>query len=197
MAATNCPGCGAPVIPGSLFCNYCGKAVASTSSPLPSSSSGGAPPSSSPTQAEPLGTATPPPRKKRSRLLTIVIVVFVIAVLVAAVFIYIVLTQVPPIQVSEIDIWAPDNACGLSVNPIVFDGFNGSTGASQALDFGMPNFNSTACVIHSVTTNTSGFVLSGIQVPLTIPAGSSGTSMNITIQSPGSDYSGGLNLVLG
>ncbi len=92
--------------------------------------------------------------------------------------------------------WAPDNVCGLNTNAIEFPGYNGSTGASQTLDFLMPNYNDTTCTVVSATTNSSGFSLSEIQVPLSIPAGGT-VSMNITITSPSSDFSGNMNLVLG
>jgi hypothetical protein len=99
------------------------------------------------------------------------------------------------IQVGEIDIWAPDNVCGLDANPIYFFGFNSSTGAGQSIDFDMPNFNATPCSVTTVTTNTTGFTLSGVQVPLSIPASGS-ASMNITITAPASPFAGSLNLVL-
>ena len=100
----------------------------------------------------------------------------------------------PPVQVNNINLWAPDNVCGLNSNPSYFTGFNGSTGQVQTFDLGMPNYNSSACTLAGVSTNTSGFLLSSIQAPLTIPANGTG-SMNITIQSPSSSYMGDLNLV--
>ena len=84
------------------------------------------------------------------------------------------------IQVGGIYIYSPDNVCGLNANPIYFDGFNGSTAQVQTLDFPIPNYNGSACAIRSLTTNTTGFTLSAIQVPLGIAGGGSG-SMNITV----------------
>jgi len=123
------------------------------------------------------------------------VIVVVLIVVVAVVAFSFFLAPPPPVQVGYINIWAPDNVCGLNTNPISFYGFNSSTGASQTLDFGMPNYNATACTIATVTTNSTGFSLSGIQAPLTIAGGATG-SMNITITSPSSDFSGNLNLVL-
>jgi len=123
-------------------------------------------------------------------------VVIILVVIVAVIALAYYLTPAPAIQVNAINIWAPDNACGLNSNPVYFDGFNGSTNATQTFEFGMPNFNATTCTIASVTTNTSGFSLSQIQVPLSIGANATG-SMNITITSPTSPFSGNLNRVLG
>jgi hypothetical protein len=123
-------------------------------------------------------------------------VVVVVLLLVGGVFAFLALTApTPPVQVAEIDLWAPDNVCGLNSNPSYFDGFNSSTGANQTFEFYMPDYNSTACTIHGVTTNTSGFALTGVQVPLTIPGGENST-LNITITSPPSTFSGDLRLVL-
>jgi hypothetical protein len=126
----------------------------------------------------------------------VILVVVVVVVLVIGVIGFLLLTPTgPPIQVGAINIWAPDNVCGLNANPIYFYGFNGSTGQVQEIDFGMPNYNTTACTIKSVTTNTTGFTLSDVQVPLTIPGNATSYSMNITITSPSSSYNGDLNLV--
>jgi hypothetical protein len=142
----------------------------------------------------PYTPSSPPPRRHRARVILVVVLV-VMVILIAVVAVAYFLFPAPPIQVGAINIWAPDNVCGLNSNPIYFDGFNGSTSATQTLDFGMPNFNATNCTVVGVTTNTSGFTLSQIQVPLLIPA-EGNASMNITIQSPSSPYTGNLDLVL-
>ncbi len=118
-----------------------------------------------------------------------------IVLVVASVALYVLLVPAPAIQVEAINIWAPDNVCGLNANPIYFYGYNSSTGATQTLDFGMPNFNATTCNIVGVTTNSTGFSLSDVQVPLAIPGEGTG-SMNITITSPSSPFTGAMNLVL-
>jgi hypothetical protein len=124
-----------------------------------------------------------------------VVVVLVVIILVVGVASFFLLpTSSPPVQVNDINAWAPDNVCGLGSNPSYFSGFNGSTGQVQQIDFGMPNYNSTPCTIQSVVTNSTGFLLSGVQAPLTI-AGNGTASMNITVQSPSGHFSGDLNLV--
>jgi hypothetical protein len=126
----------------------------------------------------------------------VLIILFVVAVVISAIFLVFVTSQSTSVSVNAINIWAPDNVCGLNSNPIYYDGYSGSTGDVNQLTFPMPNFNTTACTIVSVVTNTSGFSLSGIQVPITIPGNSTGTNMDITITSPGSSFSGNLDLVL-
>ncbi len=197
MQADRCPNCGAPLTPGAAFCSYCGAPVVSAAGPLPSAGAANAPPQYPPTPAGPYpGPSAAPPRRSRGRVLLIVLLV-VIVLIVAAFAVDYFLFPAPAVQVEEINIWAPDNVCGLNANPIFFYGYNSSTGASQTLDFGMPNFNATACTIVSVTTNSTGFSLSDVQVPLTIPGGdTAGASMNITITSPGSPFTGTMNLVL-
>lgn len=182
---------------GARFCTYCGSSLAAPSAPLPSSpaSYGGVPPPPPPPPPSPYGPPSgyPPPRRRRSRVLIVVVIVIVI-LLIGSIAAYEFLATGPPVQVLEIDIWAPDNVCGLNANPIGYTGYNTSTGAAYPIDLGVPNFNSTACTVKAVATNTSGFSLSGVQVPLTI-AGNGTGSMNLTITSPGSSFSGYLNLV--
>lgn len=193
MATSKCPSCGAPTTSGSSFCIYCGATLASSSPPLSSSA---APQAAEPAAFQAPDQFQPPaPQRKHSRVLIIVLVIVVVAIVVVAAFV--ILAPAPyPIQVQDINIWAPDNVCGLNSNPSYFTGWNGSTSQVQTFDFGMPNYNSTSCTIVSVVTNTSGFKLSDIQVPLTIPGGdTAGASMNITIKSPSSDFNGYLNLV--
>jgi len=126
----------------------------------------------------------------------VVVVVVVVVLLVGAVLELVLFpAAAPPVQVAAINIYSPDNVCGLNVNPIYYNGFNGSTGEVQTLDFPMPNYNGSACTIRAVTTNTTGFTLSAIQIPLGIATGGS-ASMNITVTSPSSSFSGNLNLIL-
>jgi hypothetical protein len=130
---------------------------------------------------------------------TVVVVVIVLllgAGIVASLFL---ISPPPPVQVEEIAIYSPNNVCGLNVNGIAYYGFNSSTSANQTLDFPVPNYNSTSCTVHGVTTNTTGFSITYAQVPLTIPAGNAqgsvNASMNVTIISPPSSFSGVLNLI--
>lgn len=150
-----------------------------------------------------MGYASPAPRPPRRSRLIVIVVILVVVILIVGVLAFTYLESSSlPIQVTNIYIWAPDNVCGLNSNPVYTSGFNNTTGSVQTLDFYFPNFNSTACTVRTVTTNTSGFSLSNVQVPLTI-AGSGATpgsmtgSMNITITAPSSPYTGNLNLILG
>jgi zinc-ribbon domain len=191
MQGPNCPNCGAPVPAGAQFCAFCGASLSGAAPPLTSAPGS---PSYPPPPTMPYAAA-PPPRPRRTRVViavVLVVVILIVAVIAVAYFLF----PAPPVQVSAINIWAPDNVCGLNSNPIYYSGLNfTSTGSSQVVDLGMPNFNSSSCTIVGATTNTSGFTISDAQIPLTI--GANGTaSMNVTVTAPTSDYSGNLNLVL-
>jgi zinc-ribbon domain len=194
VQSLSCPSCGAPVGSGALYCTYCGTPIQAPSAPLPSA---GAPaggfPAGPPTAPYAFPPAAPSGRRRSRRLIVVVLVVVIL--LIATVVAYELLPPAEPqIQVAEIDVWAPDNVCGLNATPIYYDGYNSSTNAAVELGLSVPNFNSTACTVTSVTTNSTGFSLSAVQVPLTIPASGNG-SMNLTLTSPGSSFSGNVNLV--
>jgi hypothetical protein len=134
----------------------------------------------------------PPPRRRRTRWVVVIVVVLVVIIaVVAAAYL---LFPAPPIQVQAINVWAPDNVCGLNSNPIYYYGYNGSTGATQTIDFEVPNFNVTSCTVVGVVTNSSGFAISAVQVPLSVP-GDGTADMNMTITSPSSPFTGDMNLV--
>lgn len=204
-----CAHCGGSNPDDARFCQYCGSAL-TASAPLPSltppppppaapgwgpTGSGGAYPSSSPYPSQ----GGSPPRRRRSRILVILVIVVVVILVVSVVAYELAPSPSPPVQVGIINVWAPDNVCGLlsnpNANPTSYYGYNASTSETDAWTFSVPNYNGTPCTIHSVVTNTSGFSLSSIQVPLTIPASDPDASMNITITTPSSSYSGNLNLV--
>ena len=195
MATGRCPACGAAADPSSRFCAYCGTALPGDAGPLPSSGA--------PTAPEPVPAGAPPgfpgvsrPSPGRpSRALVVVVILVVLFLVVGVVAFAGLLTPAAPIQVSAIFVYAPHNTCGLNLTPIYFPGFNSSKGANETLDFSMPNYNTSACVVHAAATNTSGFALYNVQAPVTIP-GSSSASMNITIHVPSSSYSGVMSLVL-
>jgi len=192
-----CTHCGGSNPDGAAFCQYCGSAL-SASAPLPSLTPPPPPSFGGPTG--PSGAPVPypsqgaPARRRRSRVLVIIAIV-VVVILVVAVVAYELTPPAPAVQVVFINVYAPDNVCGLNSNPTAYYGYNASTSETDTLDFPMPNYNTTACTIESVATNTSGFSLSDIQVPLTIAGGVPDASMNITITTPGSSFSGDLNLV--
>jgi len=121
-------------------------------------------------------------------------VVVVVVIVVAIVGFVIYESLAPVVSVTGINVWAPDNVCGYNANSIGYYGFNDSPGVTDSFAFPLPNFNATNCTITGVTTNTSGFGLSNVGVPLTLPGGGNGT-LYASISLPGSAWSGYLNLV--
>ncbi|HEV2165510.1 MAG TPA: hypothetical protein VGS23_00805 [Thermoplasmata archaeon] len=140
------------------------------------------------------GTSSAHSRRIRPRVIYAGIAVVVAIVVVLAVYVF--TAPAPKVHVSEIDVWAPDNVCGLRTHPVSYDGFDDSPGGIDAFSLQVPNFNSTPCTLRSAATNTSGFALSGIGVPTTVPGANNGT-LNLTVTVPGSPYSGVLDLVYG
>lgn len=141
--------------------------------------------------------AFPPPRRRsRLRLVLVVIVVIVVLFVVFAAIGAVVYDSMPPpnVDVEGINVYAPDNVCGLHANPISYLGFNASARGQVALDLQLENFNSTACAVEAVTTNTSGFSVSGVHVSGIVGPFGNGT-ISLTLSLPGSAYSGIVNLV--
>jgi len=190
MASSTCPHCGATVAPGAGFCTYCGTAISSTAAPLPSNAP--PPPPPAPGPWGPVGRPGPP-RRRRGLVIAVVVVVIILVASIALVEIF--APAPPPVQIGIIYIWSPDDVCGLNNNETAYYGYNTTTNSNDTLDFGIPNDNATACTIIGVTTNTTGFAITYAQVPLTIPGEDQDASMNLTIQSPGSNYNGDLNLI--
>lgn len=162
--------------------------------PLPTSAAPAPAPTFAPGPYAYGGAPPAPPPRRRSKLLIIAVIVVAILLVVGAAA-FLLVPAAPAIQVAEINIWAPDNVCGLNTNGIGFDGYNSSTSSVESFELPMPNFNTTTCTVHGVTTNTTGFTLSAIEVPLTIP-GNETVSMELTITAPSSSFNGYLNLVL-
>jgi hypothetical protein len=141
----------------------------------------------------------PPPRPRRVSKLWKIAVIAVALIVVIAVAAILLFPAGSAIQVGQINVWSGDNVCGL--NGAYTYGFNASTGASVPLAFnitGGPNAGNNgtlACTIETVTTNSSGFGLTDVNVPLVIPANTNET-LNLTVICPGTDFSGNLNLVM-
>ena len=114
--------------------------------------------------------------------------------LVAGSGLYLVLSAPAPVEVTGLLIWAPDNVCGLGSNPGYYPGFNGTAGSSESLTLGVPNYNGSACTVRALSTNTSGFILGNPEVPLDIVAKGTG-ALNVTVDLPGTGYTGPVNLV--
>lgn len=199
MQSLNCSGCGAPLTPGAQFCTYCGTAapqgaaapVPPTASPLPS----GAPPASFPPTAGPEPAAAPAPRRRSLGLIVIVLVVVMVIVLSVTAYAFLTAPVSAPVRVGALEIWAPDHVCDLNATPnLYYYGFNSSTSTNVIIDVLVPNFNASTCTVHGVSTNTTGFTVQGTPLPLSIAAASN-ASMNLTISTPSSSYSGNVNLV--
>ena len=127
---------------------------------------------------------------RRAVLAGVVVLVVVVAGILAVHF----LAPSPQVKVSEIDVWAPSDVCGLGSHPVSYAGFIDAPGASDNFQFQVVNFNATACVLGSVATNTTGFSVSNAVLPLTVPGGQS-AYFNVTIGLPSSSFDGVLNLV--
>jgi hypothetical protein len=125
---------------------------------------------------------------------TVLAGVVVLIVVVAAILAFHFLAPSPQVKVEEIDVWAPGNVCGLDATPISYSGFSDMPGASQDFQFQVVNYNATACTLGHVATNTTGFSLSNIQVPVTVLAGQS-QFLNLTIDLPTVAFDGTLNLI--
>ncbi|HYK93698.1 MAG TPA: hypothetical protein VEY07_06615 [Thermoplasmata archaeon] len=120
--------------------------------------------------------------------------VVVLVVVVAGILAFHFLPPSPQVNVSEIDVYAPSDVCGLNTHPVSYSGFTDMPGVSESFQLQVVNFNITACTVHGASTNTTGFSLSGIEVPLTIQAGQN-QYLNLTINLPSNAYSGPLNVI--
>ena len=127
---------------------------------------------------------------------TLAIVGCVVVVIVVALIIAVITYPAanPKVHVSEIDVWTPDNVCGYGANPVAYAGFDDVGGSSDAFALQLHNFNTTACTVQGVTTNTSGFGLSNVGTPVTVPGLQNGT-LDLTIILPSGSFSGVLNLI--
>jgi hypothetical protein len=122
-------------------------------------------------------------------------VIAIVVILIVAVIAFTLLVPAG-VTVDFINVWAPDNVCGLNSNPIGYYGYNSSTGAVQTFEFQIPNYNLSSCSISSMVTNSSGFEISGFTLPIPI-TGNGTANVNITITSPTSPFTGNMNLVVG
>lgn len=144
--------------------------------------------------ADESSAAAPDVRHHRALRRTVVAGLIVLAVVVAGIGVFHFLPPSPQVKVSEIDVWAPSNTCGLGSHLVSYAGFSDMPGASDDFQLQILNFNSTACTVAQASTNTTGFSLSHVQVPLTIAANASGY-LNLTISLPSNAFSGPLNLL--
>jgi hypothetical protein len=138
----------------------------------------------------------PPPLPKKSRTgLVVVIVVVIVVIILMAVAAALLLTR-PKLGVDVNGVkWSGSNPCaGLSGQTT--PGFVGPDGGTLSYSLGVSNPSPIlGCTINSISATTSGFSVSGGNLPLTISAGGSAT-LAFTIDLPGSDFSGVLDLVV-
>jgi hypothetical protein len=180
----------------SEFCVSCGAPLGAAGSPPPLVGAGESSPATPAGYPPPLFTATsgPPPSRRHRGFLIVVVIVAVVLLSGVLAFVFLAAPSLR-VEIATIDFFAPDNVCGLNANPIGTTGYNDTTSTNTTVDFLIPNFNSTACEIRGVATNTSGFALYDAQVPRTIP-GSASAQFNVTIKTPSWRFVGNLNLVL-
>lgn len=201
-----CAHCGGSNPDSAGFCQYCGNPLTgSAPSPLPSVTP---PPPPPPMGWSGTGAGGPPPPRRRTlgRTLLIILVVFVVAILVVGVVSYLLVPSPANVTVTGINFQSPDNACGLNgaTDP---NWYNTTTGSSFELSYyisgvnvtynisGHPVNGTAACEISSVSTTTSGFSISGANVPLAIAANST-ESLSFTVNPPGSAFTGVMTIVI-
>ena len=169
-------------------------ATAAGSAPLQSASTPTFQPTWAPAAA-PMAAPTPPARRRTGARIIVVIVVVIILVGVLA-LLYVGSSQ--SVNVTIINYVSPDNTCGW--NGLTDVGFNEPLGSSLAFSYYNYGNNTTgggtsACVIHTITTNTSGFSISDANVPLITPVNVT-NFLNFTLNLPNSNYNGALWIIL-
>jgi Double zinc ribbon len=210
VATRYCPQCGGVNSPTATFCQYCGTALPpAPSAPLISAGAGGAPPpppvwgapptggpayGGAPYGAAPYGT--PPPRRPTRRIWLWILVGVVVFILVVGVIGYFLIPPAPAINVTEIVFQSADDPCGLA--NLAYYGFTANTSQVVwlALSVGgnsTSNGGSAPCTISTISSATTGFALTGADVPLSIPANSNET-LQFNVTCPSASYNGVLTL---
>ncbi|MCI4330812.1 MAG: hypothetical protein L3K19_03055 [Thermoplasmata archaeon] len=201
MATKFCTQCGGGNLPQASFCQYCGSALmAGPGAPLAGalSPSNNPPPPPPPGpwggSSYPVGGSAPPKRRRWG----LIVVGAVVALLVIGGIAFLFLPSSPDVVVTGINFSSPDNACGL--NGLVDNGFNASSGDSIELTYDISGNNTTGnatapCTIHSVSTSTPGFSVTGADVPLMVPANAM-QLLSFSVNVPDSGYTGVLSLVV-
>lgn len=123
-----------------------------------------------------------------------VAVVVVALLLVGVAGYYLADTTPTSIQVTEMDVYAPDNVCGLNSHRIAYYGFNDTANDHLPIQLPVENFNTTACTIRDVSTDTSGFAVQNVETNDTIAGGQSGT-LSLTLALPGGAFTGPVDLI--
>lgn len=102
----------------------------------------------------------------------------------------VVLTGAAAINVSAIHYTSTDGACGTGATGPGFKAVGGAT-VTETVTVSGGLF--AACTVDSVVATTSGFSISGANVPLTVLAGKS-AALTFTVHTPKSVYSGVLTI---
>jgi len=153
------------------------------------------------------GYYPPPPshRPSRGRTILIIFAVFVVIILVVSVLFYLLLPvtvsstgTTPAITVTVVNFVSPDNTCGL--DGATSAGYTANASETDTFEYGIDGNNTTgggtsACIVHSVTTSTSGFGLWGANVPLVIGINET-RYLWFNVTTPNSSYNGPLTFVL-
>src|SRR5487761_344529 len=188
MATPTCPNCGAPLKPEGQFCAYCGTAI-----PQPLASGSEAPGPGRPGLGGAPLVGTPASRQSKAR--AVVVVVVVVLVIAGGIGAYVYFTGTPAVTINGFFGYAPDDVCHLGIVPTQGTGSSDSPGADDEVELSdVPNFNATSCTIQGLSTNTSGFMISGPSVPLTIAPGATAI-LFFNLSLPGSAWSGNVNLI--
>jgi hypothetical protein len=198
MAGGFCSRCGSPVVLGSQYCPKCGAPLVGT--PITAQTT-------PPHYSSPGNQARSPPARSSAAVGIVVAVVLVVGLL----LLFLVLEGylgssgsspsgggggggggTPVVTVTAINIVSSSNPCG--VNGHTFNGYTTEAGGSEqdtlTINNGALLF---SCTIDSVSATTSGFSISGANVPLTIPAGGA-ESLSFSIGAPSTEYTGVLTL---
>ena len=185
MATTYCFKCGSPLPGGSQFCQKCGSQLPGTSATPP-------PTTNYPSPAMPAYGYSPPPQKNYTGTAVAVIIIAIVIVIVLAVVIVLLANSRPgTVDVTAVTFTSHNNACG--INGWSGSGFTDPTGGAYVWTNTIPNNGWISCTINSVTTTTSGFSLSGVTTPITIPGGGTAT-ISFTIHCPSSSFTGVLSI---
>lgn len=137
----------------------------------------------------------PPPQPQKSRgkrRWPIWLVLVIIAALVASgIGAVLYVASLPVVDVTAINFTSSDEACGIGGH--TFPGFKAAASAAEEDTLTIPNLDFYSCTINAVGTFTTGFSISGANVPLSIPFEGS-QSLSFTIQVPSSPYNGVLTI---
>ncbi len=126
-------------------------------------------------------------------MIVVVIVVVVLLVAVIATSFYFAFASFRGnVTVTSVSIQSTDNACNLGGT--TENGFHTSVGSSVVEHWTIgPPANASSCTVHSVTAVTSGFNVSGANVPLTVAPGVS-SQLSVVIHVPGNLFIGTLTV---